>query len=110
MRHLFVLACLCLSACGQGPQGIPGTNGMPSPMGPQYPGGSVITPVQFCPGSITSYPTTYAEVGLCINNNIWAVYSANDGFLTEIVPGYYTSNAIGSSCNFTVLPNCVISN
>ena len=71
--------------------------------------GTQISTVQFCPGA-TSYPSEFNEIGICIGGNIYAVYSANDGFLTQIVPGSYNSNAIGSSCNFTVLPNCVIQN
>jgi hypothetical protein len=73
-----------------------------------FPLGTVITPVQFCPGT-TSYPGEFNEVGFCINNNLYAVYSANNGFLTYIPNGYYNSNAIGSSCNFYVNSNCVIS-
>jgi hypothetical protein len=66
--------------------------------------------IQFCPNVTPSYPTTFPEVGFCINNLLYAVYSANDGFLTMIPPGYYDSNAIGSSCSFTVVPNCGIVN
>lgn len=104
MKYSFIIACLCLLSCGRGPQGLPGT---PAPLGPQLPNGTTVTPVQFCPGT-TTYPSTFNEVGLCINDTLWAVYSANDGFLTEIPPGTYLSNAIGSSCTFTVLPGCII--
>jgi hypothetical protein len=69
--------------------------------------GTVVTPIQFCPGT-SSYPSTFIEVGFCINDSIWAVYSANGGFLTEILPGKWSSNAIGSRCDFTVLPHCRI--
>lgn len=104
MKNVFLLSLLALTACGaQGPTGTNGTNGSNGT------DGSTITTVQFCSAS-TVYPSTFSEVGLCINGNLWAVYSANDGFLTEIVPGAYTSDGIGSSCNFTVLPNCIVSN
>lgn len=73
------------------------------------PMGTVITTVQFCPGT-TSYPGEFNEIGFCINNNLYAVYSANNGFLTYIPPGNYSSNAIGSSCSFTVATNCDIIN
>ena len=73
-----------------------------------FPLGTVISPVQFCPGT-TSYPGEFNEIGFCINNNLYAVYSANSGFLTYIPNGYYTSNAINSSCNFYVNSNCIIS-
>lgn len=74
------------------------------------PNGTSVTPIQFCAGVVSNYPTTFPEVGFCIDNNIYAVYSTNGGFMTLIVPGYYNSNAVGSNCNFTVLLNCVISN
>lgn len=70
--------------------------------------GSVFTSMQFCPGT-TTYPSTFIEVGFCINNTLYAVYSANDGFLVVIPPGAYSSHGIGSTCNFTVSANCVIS-
>jgi hypothetical protein len=98
MKKLILLGLLLITACGK--DGTNGLNGAP---------GTKITSVQFCPGNVT-YPTIFPEIGFCIEGNLYAVYSANDGFLTEIPPGQYLSNAIGSSCNFTVLPNCVISN
>jgi hypothetical protein len=80
-----------------GPQGAPGTDLTP------------INVVQFCPGT-TNYANEFNEVGYCIAGNLYAVYSANDGFMSEIPPGNYTSDGIGSSCNFTVLANCGIQN
>lgn len=93
-----------------GPQGSPGPKGSPGPTGPQGPAGAngtVITTVQFCPGTV-SYPTTFPEFGLCINNTIFGVFSANGGFLAELPPGVYNSNAVGSSCTFTIGTNCKI--
>lgn len=87
-----------------GPQGPIGDTGIQGPAGVD---GTAITIVQFCNG-IPSYPRTFPEVALCINNNLYAVYSANNGFLVLVTPGSYKSNAIGSSCNFTVLPNCQV--
>ena len=78
-----------------GSNGLNGTNG------------TVIQPTQFCP-NVTSYSSTFSEVGFCIDGNLYAVYSANDGFLSLIPPGTYSSNGINSSCTFTVQPNCVI--
>ena len=102
MKYLLTL--VFVIGCGpQGPrgeQGIPGVNGSPA---------QIISSVQFCPG-VSNYPSTFPEIGFCIDNNLYAVYSANDGFLTLIPPGYYHSNAIGSNCNFMVLPNCQVSN
>lgn len=100
--YKFVIALLLLSACGQGPQGIPGTVGLPGT------NGTTIQPVQFCPNDVPTYPATFPEDGFCIDGSLYAVYSANNGFLTLIPPGQYVSNAIGSTCTFTVLPNCVI--
>jgi hypothetical protein len=90
--------------------GINGLNGMDGLPGSPGTNGTIITVEQFCPGVDSSYPSTFPEVGLCINNNIYAVYSANDGFLTLITPGLYESNAVGSSCTFTVGDNCEITN
>lgn len=67
-----------------------------------------LTPIQLCTGAVPSYPSTFPEYAFCINNNLYAVYSANDGFLTILPPGSYHSNAIGSSCTFTVLANCQV--
>jgi hypothetical protein len=82
-----------------GSTGQSGTNGT---------NGTVVTPVQFC-ANTTTYPTTFSEVGFCIRGNLYAVYSLNDGFLSEIVPGEYESDGVNSSCDFTVSANCVIS-
>lgn len=87
----------------QGPIGLSGTSGVSivGPMGPAGTPGTIVTMVQFCPGT-TVYPTSFPEYGFIINGHLYAVYSANDGFLAEIVPGLYESNAIGNSCTFTV--------
>lgn len=90
-----------------GLQGAVGATGPQGIQGPAGVNGTVITPVKFC-SQTSNYPSTFPEYGLCINNNLYAVYSANDGFLTYIPPGAYHSNAIGSICDFTVLPNCKI--
>ena len=84
-----------------GATGLSGQNGSPGAPGTQ------ITLVQLCPGT-TMYPTTFVEVGVCVDDELWAVYSQNGGFLTKIPPGAYSSNGIGSSCNFTVAAHCVI--
>lgn len=85
----------------QGPIGLTGAVGMPGNSG------SIITSVQFCPNP-TVYPTTFSEVALCIDDNLYAVYSQNSGFLVYLPPGAYTSNGINSSCNFTVASHCVV--
>jgi hypothetical protein len=75
--------------------------------GPTGADGTTITIVQLCPGH-TTYPSTFLEVAMCINNKLYGVYSANGGFMTELPPGNYSSNAIGSACNLTVLANCMV--
>jgi hypothetical protein len=92
-----------------GPTGLPGEVG---PIGPQGPAGEDITPitvVKLCPGT-TTYPGTYVEVAFCLGGKLYAVYSANGGFESEIPPGNYHSDGIGNSCNFTVGENCEVSN
>lgn len=64
-----------------------------------------VTIVKFCPGD-THYADEFNEVGLCIGGTIYAVYSANDGFLTKVPSGRYSSIGINSTCNFTITSNC----
>jgi hypothetical protein len=85
---------ICNGAAG--PQGTPGTN--PTP----------VTFVQLCPGFVPSYPSIFPEVGICVNSQLYGVYSANGGFLSLLTPGTYTSDGIGASCTLTILPNCVV--
>jgi hypothetical protein len=70
--------------------------------------GTEITVVQLCPGT-TTYPSIFVEVAFCIDNKLYATYSTHGGFSTEIPPGTYSSNAVGSSCTFTVGPDCAVS-
>lgn len=91
-----------------GTDGGPGAEGPRGQTGATGAAGTQVGIVQFCPGGGTNYPVTFPEVGFCINGNIYAVYSANDGFLTEVTPGAYSSNAVGSACNFTLLANCQV--
>lgn len=130
MKYLLLALAVTLSACcpqkgdtgergvpGQtvvGPQGPAGSNGSNGtngtdglPGAPGSPGldATPVTVVNLCPGS-TSYPGVFIEIALCINNRLQAVYSVNGGFLTYLPPGNYSSNAVGSSCNFTVVSGC----
>lgn len=75
-----------------------GTNG---PIGAPGNPGTVITLIPFCPGT-TVYPSTFLEYGMCISGVLYGVYSTNDGFLAMLPNGNYSSNAIGSQCNFTI--------
>lgn len=112
---------LTLTACAPekgdpGAPGTPGYDGAPGVTGPAGPAGEAgrdgvdgagVYTVQLCPGT-TLYPSTFIEHALCIGGHLYAVYSIPHAFLTEIVPGAYESKAIGSRCNLTVLPNCVV--
>lgn len=137
MKLLVVLSCLLLAACGQvsqGPAGKDGsscsvqtlssstvlpnggsliqcTNGTSSLIanGTNGTPGTVMAPLQFCPGT-PSYPSKFIEVGFVINGSVYAVYSANGGFMALIPPGNYTSNGIGSSCNFTLNADNTVTN
>lgn len=138
MKKLIVV-CLFLAGCGQqgpvGPQGPTGQNGGSCSTSPVLASvvapnggaliscadgtqamilngtnGTVVGVVQFCKNPVTTYPSTFNEVGFCINNTLYAVYSANGGFETTVLPGGYSSNGINSSCTFTVGPNCTITN
>lgn len=124
MKKVIILMSLCVglltTGCGssqglQGQQGAVGDTGSTGPkgdtgaQGPAGADGTLITIVQFCPNSVPVYPSVFPEIGECINGKLYAVYSANGGFLALIPPGGYSSAGIGSNCNFIVLPNCVIS-
>jgi hypothetical protein len=88
--------------------GISGANGTNGTNGTNGINGTMVTEVQFCPGT-TYYPTQLNEVGFCINGNIYAVWSYGS-FLTLITPGSYASVGLNSTCNFTVSANCVVTN
>lgn len=62
--------------------------------------GTLVEIVQFCPG--TPAYGNFMEVGIKIGTDIYAVYSANNGFLTRLLPGNYVTTATGLNCNFTV--------
>lgn len=112
----------------QGPQGVPGTsctittvqvsssnpNGgslikCPDGTSSLVINGTIITPIQLCPGPV-SYPSSFPEFGYCIHNILYAVYSVNGGFLTEIPSGTYSSSGVGVTCTFTVSANCGVTN
>ena len=67
------------------------------------------TMIKFCSNYESSYPTTFPEYGICIDNILYAVYWDNkNSWLTEVTPGYYSSTSTSAPCNFTVKDNCVI--
>jgi hypothetical protein len=64
--------------------------------------------ISFCPGFTQTYPSTFAESGICIDNTLYGVYSANGGFLSELPPGTYSSKGINATCTFTIAPGCKV--
>lgn len=89
-----------------GPQGLPGAIGANGSAGVNA---TPITVVQFCAGDV-SYPSSFPESGLCINNQLYGVYSSLGGYWTYLPPGVYASNGVGVSCNFTITSGCNVSN
>lgn len=80
-----------------GPQGIPGISG------------TITKVVQFCSTQIPQYPTSFPEIGLCIDGILYADYwDGKNSWLTQVTPGLYMSTSTGLQCNFTVLPGCII--
>lgn len=85
----------------QGVAGANGTNGSNGVNGTNGANGTVIAPIKFCNNPPT-YPSIFPEYGLCIDNVLYGVYSANGGFLAQLPNGSYSSNGINSSCSFTI--------
>lgn len=134
-KLLIALLALLLLSCArfpEGPRGAPGTNGLngkdgatgpagadgvngtdgqdgaPGPQGNPGSDAASVTVVTLCPAP-TTYASTFTEVAFCIGGKLYATYSANGGFSTEIPPGTYSSNGINSSCTFVVSSNCQVS-
>lgn len=99
----------------RGEQGVQGDKGDQGDVGAQGQQGNAgvdatpVTVVKLCPG-VTTYPSIFVELGLCMSGKLYGVYSANGGLLVEFAPGSYFSNSIGSTCNFTVGANCQVTN
>ncbi len=95
-----------------GERGVPGESivGNPGADGQNGSDGVDATPttiIRLCPG-FTQYNSTFVEVALCIQNRLYGVYSANGGFMTEIVPGTYLSEGINNTCTLVVGSNCQV--
>ena len=104
---LLVSMVLILSACAQPRNGVNGAAGTPGAPGHDGANPTPTSIVPLCLG-VPTYGTTYVEDAICLQGQLYGVYSANGGFLTQLPPGAYTSSGIGSSCNFTVGANCSI--
>lgn len=97
-----------------GPKGDTGEIGPIGNTGPSGPTGapgqdaSSVTPVPLCTGQ-TTYPTAFAEYGLCIGGSLFGVYwDRTNAWLTILPPGNYTSTSTSVPCTLTVSPNCVV--
>jgi hypothetical protein len=89
--------------------GLTGSTGQTGATGSTGASGTNATPVtvvQFCPND-TVYPTTFSEVAFCVDNKLYAVYSLNGGFMSNIPDGTYSSDGVNSSCTFTVT-GCIV--
>jgi len=113
MRYL-ILA-LLLSSCGptgpngdEGVQGQRGTTGANGLNGINGTNGTTVTPIILCPGFVPSYPNTFPEYALCLQNKLYGVYSDHSGFLAMLPPGRYYSDGINASCTFNVGSNCTV--
>jgi len=101
---------ICNGAVGAtGPTGATGAQGPQGPAGQNGTDATPITFVQFCSGFTPTYPSSFPEYGICVNNVMYGVYSANGGFLAELLPGEYSSDGINASCTFTIGQNCQVS-
>jgi len=102
----YIILAVLLTACGkEGPQGMAGANGTNGTNGVDA---SSVVPIQLCPGFVPTYPNVFPEYALCIDHQLYGVYSANGGFMALLPPGVYSSNGIGATCNLTVKANCVV--
>lgn len=113
MKYIIFIICLLFMSCGdetillKGNPGEPGVNGVDGKDGTNGQNANNIYMVKFCPGD-SVYPSIFNEYGFCVDNKMYGTYSANGGFSTYLPPGAYNSNAVGSSCSFTLLDNCEI--
>ena|ERR1017187_5690980 len=98
-----------------GPTGNQGIQGMTGPQGSQGTAGSPgqdatpVTAIQLCPNVAPVYPSTFPEWVLCIDNQLYGVYSDHGGFWALLPPGTYTSDGINASCTVVIGEGCQVS-
>lgn len=92
----------------QGQQGATGAQGATGETGTPGQDAHPVSVIQLCGTCVASYPSVFPETGVCINDKLYGVYSANGGFLVELTPGAYGSNGINCSCSFTIAKHCVV--
>jgi hypothetical protein len=120
MRYIVLIFTLCLIACGDGGVSTDVSQVESCKVSGNTitcPDGSTVTlptsnfsMVQFCSQYSTTYPNSFPEFGVCLNNVLYVVYwSGTDAWLAEIVPGNYVSTSQTSPCSFTVISGCEVS-
>jgi len=88
-----------------GTDGTNGTNGSDGAAGTSF----AFSSIQFCAGTPSYSAGNFPEIGFCINNVLYGVYSANGGYLTVIQQGTWSSDPVGTAqCTFTVGPDCKV--
>lgn len=105
LAYLAVVMAACGKTGSSGPKGEEGEAGAQGNPGVDV---STVNVIQLCPGA-TTYPGVFVEVAICINHELYGVYTS-PAFLTLIPPGTYNSTAIGSACSLTVADDCVVTN
>lgn len=78
----------------EGPQGNPGVDATP------------VYTVPLCPGFTPTYPNSFPEFAVCIQKELYGVYSVNGGFLALLPPGTYNSNGINAICTVIIEEDC----
>lgn len=110
MKYLVLMVVFMVSACAKqvGPAGEVGPQGVAGTIGAQgVPGtpGTVIHAVTLCPTLGGAYPESYLTIG----DDLYAVYSDNNGaHLAQLTPGTYRTTD-GRNCIFSVNANNTIS-
>lgn len=85
-----------------GPAGVNGVDGVNGTNGHDGVDATPITIVQFCQGITPAYPSTFPEIGLCLQGKLYGVYSTNGGFMVYISDGSYISHGLNADCTFVV--------
>jgi hypothetical protein len=87
-----------------------GVNGQNGNNGNNGIDGTVITSIKFCPNIPDTYPSSFPEYGVCMNNQLYAVYwNGSQAFLALLTPGNYSSTS-PQGCSFHVVSGCSITN
>jgi len=98
-----LIAVLFLIGCNSG---NPSYSILPDPVLPE-----VNTTVKFCANQTVSYPNSFPEWGLCLQNQLYAVFfDGQNAWWAQIPAGNYRTTSTGLICNFTVKENCVVEN